>query len=212
MTQETTVFSGAVEPKLHIFCSPKLKSIVNKAIKFLEKTPVHQLPPKGAFRGVGVYVLYYVGNSEYYRSIARANKVKCRKAIYVGKAVPEGWRSGRTSQSDNNRGLQNRLREHKRSIGQSQNLIPKDFRCRFMILQGIEADLISAIEAQLIRNYSPVWNTLVDGFGNHDPGSGRYNQSKSEWDTLHPGRPWAEKLTGVPPKIETIKRKLKKKR
>jgi hypothetical protein len=79
-----------------------------------------------------------------------------------------------------------------------------------MILQGAEIDLVAAIEAELIRNYRPLWNTTVDGFGNHDPGSGRYNQAKSEWDALHPGRSWAEKLTGKPPKLKDIISKIEK--
>jgi len=32
------------------------------------------------------------------------------------------------------------------------------------------------------------------GFGNHDPGAGRYNQQRSPWDVIHPGRPWAARL------------------
>lgn len=28
----------------------------------------------------------------------------------------------------------------------------------------------------------------------HDPGSGRYQQQRSPWDCIHPGREWAEKL------------------
>ena len=66
-----------------------------------------------------------------------------------------------------------------------------------MILDGIESDLVSAVEAQLIRRFSPLWNSVVDGFGNHDPGKGRYEQARSEWDVLHPGRPWAERLAGI---------------
>jgi len=42
--------------------------------------------------------------------------------------------------------------------------------------------------------FSPIWNRLIDGFGNHDPGSGRYRQQRSPWDVLHPGRGFAEKL------------------
>jgi DNA (cytosine-5)-methyltransferase 1 len=34
---------------------------------------------------------------------------------------------------------------------------------------------------------------IVDGFGNHDPGSGRGKGLRSRWDTLHPGRSWANK-------------------
>ncbi|MEE1273759.1 MAG: Eco29kI family restriction endonuclease, partial [Olegusella sp.] len=39
-----------------------------------------------------------------------------------------------------------------------------------------------------------VWNMLVEGFGNHDPGKGRRQGMRPLWDMLHPGRPWAEKL------------------
>ncbi len=49
-------------------------------------------------------------------------------------------------------------------------------------------------ESLLIEISRPLWNYALDGFGNHDPGNGRYNQQKSPWDTLHPGREWAEKL------------------
>jgi hypothetical protein len=82
-----------------------------------------------------------------------------------------------------------------------------------MILRDYESNLISTVEAELIRRYRPLWNTVVDGFGNHDPGSGRYNQAPSEWDILHPGRFWATRLTGTPPAmkiiIESIRRHLK---
>jgi len=30
-----------------------------------------------------------------------------------------------------------------------------------------------------------VWNVVIDGFGNHDPGAGRYNGERTRWDTLH---------------------------
>ncbi|WP_408004883.1 Eco29kI family restriction endonuclease [Radiobacillus kanasensis] len=31
------------------------------------------------------------------------------------------------------------------------------------------------IESYLIRKHIPLWNNLIKGFGNHDPGIGRYN-------------------------------------
>jgi len=49
-------------------------------------------------------------------------------------------------------------------------------------------------ESLLIETFKPVWNMLVDGFGHHDQGSTRTSQKKSAWDTLHPGRSWAEKV------------------
>jgi hypothetical protein len=49
-------------------------------------------------------------------------------------------------------------------------------------------------ESLLIEMFAPIWNTTLAGFGNHDPGRGRYNQQRSLWDTLHPGRNWANNL------------------
>jgi len=48
-------------------------------------------------------------------------------------------------------------------------------------------------ERFLIEHYRPVWNTVVDGFGNHAPGRGRASMKRPRWDILHPGRPWAQK-------------------
>lgn len=44
----------------------------------------------------------------------------------------------------------------------------------------VESDLVVPVEAELIRKYRPLWNTIIDGFGNHLAGSGRYNQARSE--------------------------------
>ena len=68
---------------------------------------------------------------------------------------------------------------------------------------------IVPVESTLIRKHHPLWNSIVDGFGNHDPGRGRYNQARSEWDVLHPGRPWADRLMGEPPSLEEVIEKVK---
>jgi hypothetical protein len=180
----------------HIFRSPKFQSVVDEAIAFFDDTPVYSLPPPDRFAGTGVYALYYVdiqGGFDAYREMAALNQNTLSLPIYVGKAVPPGWRSGRSRETDAP-ALYRRLREHTRSIQYAANLDPEVFQCRFMILTGIESDLVVPVEAELIRRYAPLWNTVIDGFGNHDPGSGRYDQAKSEWDVLHPGRPWAARL------------------
>ncbi len=79
-----------------------------------------------------------------------------------------------------------------------------------MILSGVESDLVVPVEAELIRRHRPLWNTVVDGFGNHDPGAGRYNQARSEWDVLHPGRLWAERLRGESPRREDVIAKVRR--
>lgn len=197
-----------VNPQLHTFRSPEFESVAQETIKFMDRTPIHPLPPKGNFAGVGVYALYYRGNFGPYIQIAGLNKDNCKLPIYVGKAVPPGWRAARYSQGTKIRALQDRLLEHAGSIIKSHNLKIVDFCCRFVILDGIEADLISTLEASLIRRHKPLWNAVVDGFGNHDPGSGRRNQARSEWDVLHSGRSWAKKLTGKPPNKKDILKKL----
>ncbi len=68
--------------------------------------------------------------------------------------------------------------------------------CRFIIFEDEGSDMISTIEAALIKLNKPLWNTVVDGFGNHDPGSGRYEQAKSDWDVIHEGRVLANKCNG----------------
>ena len=138
------------------------------------------------------------------------NRIDFSVPIYVGKAVPRGWRQARIENLSAKKSyeLNSRLREHSRSIQQTETLENDAFHCRFMILENEASSLIGTVEAALIRLYKPIWNTVVDGFGNHDPGKGRYNQAKSEWDTLHPGRAWADKCVGTAPKLEAIRAKV----
>jgi hypothetical protein len=72
-----------------------------------------------------------------------------------------------------------------------------DFQCRYLVVDEI---FIPLGESALIARYAPVWNTIVDGFGNHKPGGGREKGVRPRWDVLHPGRKWA--LT-LPDRAET---------
>jgi hypothetical protein len=191
----------------HVFRSPDFHKIVDEAVKFLCASPVHFLPPTLSFKDAGVYALYYQGDFTAYAKLAEKNSHGFNQPIYVGKAVPRGWRTSRTNQSGEN-SLYSRLREHARSISQTKNLALENFACRFMILESEETDLISTVEAELIRRFRPLWNCVIDGFGNHDPGSGRYDQRVSEWDALHSGRSWAEKLKGGVPILSDIEKKI----
>lgn len=49
-------------------------------------------------------------------------------------------------------------------------------------------------ENMMIEQFKPVWNKVIDGFGNKDPGMRRATQYRSPWDVLHPGRRFARKL------------------
>lgn len=187
----------------HIFRSPAFQKLIEESITFFQETPVQPLPPKKQFNGTGIYGLYLSGNHPIYQAIADQNREKFILPIYIGKAVPAGWRQGRIT-DNNSPALYARLREHYRSIEQGENLILSDFSCRFMVLNNQESNLIGTVEAALIRLYKPLWNSVIDGFGNHDPGKGRYEQAKSEWDVIHPGRNWAKRLRGQSPNIYDI--------
>jgi len=189
----------------HIFNSKSFVELIEEAIDFFIQSPSEQLPPDEKFPGGGVYALYYSGDFQDYEVIFKRDP---DVPIYVGKAVLPGWRQARSTVKEGATSLYSRLREHSRSIDAATNLDLSDFTCKFMVLAGPENDLISTVEASLTRKYNPLWNTSIDGFGNHDPGKGRYEQATSEWDALHPGRIWAKRLKGASPDEGKIKEKI----
>jgi len=153
------------------------------------------LPPPSTFVGAGIYAIYYGGEFDAYAPIRFSRKGN-QVPIYVGKAVPAGARKGGLGLIDDPGDvLFKRLREHAQSIEAATNLSIADFVCRFLPVDDI---WIPLGEALLIERFRPLWNTVVDGFGNHDPGSGRHAQQKSIWDELHPGRSWADRLQPAP--------------
>lgn len=190
----------------HIYKNDAFVELVKDAVRFFNGTPVHTLPPPETFLGTGVYALYYIGNHSLYNKYAELNRLSYNYPIYVGKAVPKGWRQARTSDNtkSQSRELIGRLREHGRSIHLSTDLSIEDFMCRFVIFEEEGSDMISTIEAALIKFNKPLWNTVIDGFGNHDPGRGRYEQAKSDWDVIHEGRTWAKKCNGISTTKEII--------
>lgn len=162
------------------------KSIVN-ALDEVEPQPLGELV---RFEGAGIYALYYQGSFKAYSLLTAQNRDDSREPIYIGKAVPSGGRRG-IEVAKTTTALYKRLGDHAKSIIAASNLDIDDFRARWLVMEDI---WIPLGESAMIRRHKPVWNALLDGFGNHDPGRGRINGVRSKWDTLHPGRPWAEKF------------------
>ena len=180
----------------HVYRCAELARMLADAIRFFNGTPVHSLPPPKPFKGAGVYALYCTAASGLYAKYGReVNQLAYSVPVYIGKAVPKGWRQSR-SVGDDGEGdsLAKRLREHAKSIRLGSGLDIGDFSCRFVIFEGQAAHMIAAVEAALIAETNPLWNSVVDGFGNHPPGKGREKGRMSQWDCLHPGRPWARLL------------------
>ncbi|HLY30580.1 MAG TPA: Eco29kI family restriction endonuclease [Ktedonobacterales bacterium] len=170
-----------------------IESIAESLVRKIEETPAVSLPPNQPFSGAGVYSIYYRGGFSAYAQLSGANQTAWTTPIYIGKAIPKGGRIG-ISDGASSQGLYDRLREHADSITAASNLELDDFACRYLAIEHL---FISLAEHTLINRYKPVWN-YFGGFGNHDPGGGRYAQKRSAWDTLHPGRAWASRLQDNP--------------
>ena len=166
--------------------------------KSVTQSLIHSEPvPLGSiqrFIGAGVYAIYYLGDFDSYTPLHKWNRdaKELHLPIYVGKAVPKGGRKG-TVEIDaaaTSTALFKRMDEHRKSITRAENLSISDFWCRYLVVDDI---WIPLGESLLIQYYRPLWNAVVDGFGNHDPGRGRFVGAASSWDTIHQGRLWGVK-------------------
>ncbi len=164
-------------------------NLARSVVDALLGADITPLPPT-EFDGSGVYAIYYTGSLDYVGDGSLRDV-----PVYVGKAVPAGARKG-TSRADPaaDRTLHRRLRDHAKSIEQAENLSLDDARCRYLVVVPV---WISLAERFLLGHFRPLWNTVLDGFGNHDPGRGRVNSARPRWDIMHPGRPWAGRLRAV---------------
>jgi hypothetical protein len=162
------------------------KSVVDALLE-REASPLKNVDD---FHGAGVYAIYYRGDFPHYAALSRANKKEAAYPIYVGKAVPQGGRKGLSDDaSQESNALSRRLKEHKMSIEfVSQTLDIADFSYRSLAVDDI---WIPLGETLVIQKFQPLWNQIVEGFGNHDPGGGRHEGKRPAWDELHTGRPWA---------------------
>jgi hypothetical protein len=179
--------------------NPLAESNVARSVQAaILSVPTVSLGNVPAFYGSGIYVLYYSGDNLLYKPVA-----EIEWPIYVGKASPEGVRKGatRAKQRDKpqneldelyGRALWRRLREHAKSIDGAADLRISDFSCRYLVTTSA---FVGMSESLMIDWFTPVWNQVTDGFGNHDPGSGRRAGRIPRWDVLHPGRGWANKHT-----------------
>jgi hypothetical protein len=134
--------------------------------------PVHPIAEVPTVEGAGVYVLYYTGAYEPYKTIAQKNKgQKWEQPIYVGEAARKGGRKGGVLlEGPAGKVIFNRLKNHRDSIRNTKNLRVEDFWCRYLALKDF---FIPLCESLLIDRYTPIWNKVIDGFGNKVVGAGR---------------------------------------
>lgn len=142
-----------------------------------------------SFYGAGVYAIYYKGNFSAYTALSGKDH-----PIYVGKADPDDP----TAKDAIGQGtkLFTRLADHAKSIGKATSTLDiKDFSCRFLIVQS---GFQKSAEDYLIHFFKPIWNSetkICFGLGKHGDSSETRGNKRSPWDTMHPGRAWADSIS-----------------
>lgn len=147
----------------------------------------HSLAAIPDFYGAGVYAIYYRGDFLPYSLLKDMDH-----PIYVGKADPD--RQGAKDAVTQGTKLSARLNEHAKSIRKATTTLRiEDFECRFLIVQS---GYQKSAEDYLINFFKPIWNSetkICFGLGKHGDSSDTRVNKRSPWDTLHPGREWADK-------------------
>lgn len=146
----------------------------------------HPLSSIPEFYGAGVYAIYYKGDYEHYRPLSGTEH-----PIYVGKADP-ATPSAKDAIAQGVK-LAGRLSEHAKSVRKAMTTLNiDDFDCRFLIVQS---GFQKSAEDYLINMFKPIWNSetrICFGLGKHGDSSDTRGNKRSPWDTLHPGRAWAD--------------------
>ena len=154
------------------------------------------------FYGSGVYAIYYSGDFKLYSPLSGKET-----PIYVGQAAPK-TRDAKTAR-DQGPQLTARLGEHRKNIAKAiSTLRLEDFEARFLVVQsGWE----TAAEDYLIHLFKPIWNNetnILFGLGKHGDNAKTRANKRSPWDTVHPGRTWAEASLVDSKSLEEIERNL----
>lgn len=152
-----------------------LTAIICRQFEQQESHPLADLP---RFTGAGLYAIYYSGTKESLYVPLR----DCLIPLYVGSARSHDSATGGSAPTSSP--LRDRLREHEESINAS-SLDLSEFRVRLLLMPDVH---IALGENGLRVGYKPVWNAILRGFGNHDPGGGRRDGEETAWDCVHPGR------------------------
>jgi hypothetical protein len=114
-----------------------LRTLAESMVKVVLEQRVYPLGEVPSFEGAGVYVIYYTGNYDPYKSITQKNKGnRWDQPIYVGEAARKGGRKGGVlAVGPAGRVLLSRLKNHVDSIRGTKNLKVDDFFCRYLVLK-----------------------------------------------------------------------------
>ncbi|MGE8114531.1 Eco29kI family restriction endonuclease [Pseudomonas sp. NPDC086566] len=160
--------------------------------------PLHELASIPNFYGAGIYALYYKGSFKPYCRLAGSDH-----PIYVGKADPSNP-SAKDAIAQGTK-LSSRMNEHAKNIRKAKSTLDiNDFKCRFLIVQS---GFQKSAEDYLINFFKPIWNSetkICFGLGKHGDSTETRDNRRSPWDTMHPGRTWADKSERNQKSVEQI--------
>ncbi|MEZ5305096.1 MAG: Eco29kI family restriction endonuclease [Verrucomicrobiales bacterium] len=139
---------------------------------------MHCRLPKSAPRGAGISQFTTGARLALSPAFRTQLRTGSHYPIYVGKAVPKGGRKGAVPPSPENQTPFARLTDHKESIEATGTLDINE------LCSGALWSTISGypLANPVIQKFQPLWNIVVEGFGNHDPGKGRYQGRRPLWD------------------------------
>lgn len=157
---------------------------VSLALVAQQRHPLSDIPRS---YGSGIYAIYYNGSFPTYAPLSGSET-----PIYVGQAAP-AMNNARTPIEQGPR-LCGRLSDHKKNIAKATSTLDlADFEFRSLVVQsGWE----TAAEDYMIHLFRPIWNSetgILYGLGKHGDDAKTRANKRSPWDTMHPGRKWAEK-------------------
>jgi len=149
-----------------------------------EKQPLKDLAAH-PFYGSGVYAIYYHGKGESAYQLLSGTETP----IYIGKADPKIVYA--ESAEEQGSVLHTRLKEHAKSLTEG-GLKLSNFRYR---ASAIQSGMQAAVETFMMQLFRPIWNKenkVCFGIGKHGDKASTRGNRRSPWDTMHPGRSWAD--------------------
>ncbi|MGW4694894.1 Eco29kI family restriction endonuclease [Kitasatospora cineracea] len=174
------------DPRLRKYSFDPLRpeNLVRSVVQRLRAGRVHELAEAASWaKKPGIYAIFYTGDNWLYAPVSGS-----AIPLYVG-AVQSASGAGKAYFKQPTVGQ--RLEEHRRTLEQSRDLDPRDFKFQVLFIDDL---FMGATIDELTAEFKPLWNTTIDGFGNRNPGKAR-RLPRSKWHELHAGPDsWAAAL------------------
>lgn len=146
----------------HIYHNEAFAELCKDAVRAFNGTPICELPPP-RFSGSGVYAIYCTAKTGLYERYGnKVNRMGYNVPIYVGKAVPQGWRQSRTAGIDK-LPMDEQIKFWLDLIKSSIGIRKADFQMRAHCWNVADGGLTHGIHQLMQNTYRPLWNKVFRG-------------------------------------------------